>query len=95
MLRYDGAVTKAGLFLALVLMLASCDSNPPSWESLLSARIRQEYPAYTVTTAPGKLVVERPGRDSQAVNVDEIAAFCRRGPRDCEYAKDQMLITLR
>jgi hypothetical protein len=107
--RYDGAVLQHDLsrpatavdiaLLAAALLsavcLSACDSKPPGWESLLAAGITQEFPDYSVSMVPGQLLVNRPGLASKTVDVNEIAQFCRRGPRDCEYAKDQMLIELR
>ena len=49
---------------------------------------------------PDKLDVERkkveaPGKPDIRVDVNGIAQFCRRGPKDCDYATDQMLLKLR
>ena len=89
--------SRTGLAPALVVaaLLSACDSKPPTWEALLAARITQEFPGYSVNTAAGQLLVDRPGLASKTVDVNDIAQFCRRGPRDCEYAKDQMVIDLR
>jgi hypothetical protein len=63
---------------------------------LLSGKITGQYPAYTVTvTAPGQLRVERPDMPSQTVAVEPIAQHCLRGPRDCGYAVEKMLLLLR
>lgn len=70
--------------LAALLLLAAC-TEPPSWQMLLAAKISQQYPGYTV----------RPTPDGQlTVDVDAIARFCRRGPQDCNYATDQLLLSL-
>jgi hypothetical protein len=45
--------------------------------------------------APGQLRVERPGMPAQTVAVEPIAQHCLRGPRDCGYAVEQMLLVLR
>ncbi len=76
-------------------LLAGCDSKPPAWETLLAAKIVEQYPSYSVSAAPGKLVVTRPQLDSKTIDVNEIAKFCQRGPKDCNYATEQMLIELR
>ncbi|MES2363347.1 MAG: hypothetical protein V4646_16370 [Pseudomonadota bacterium] len=82
------------LLLALAAALAAC-SEAPSWQKLLAAKISEQYPGYKVqATADGNLLVERPGLASMPVNVQAIAAFCLRGPRDCDYATDQMLLQL-
>lgn len=88
------------LALALVPMLATAAAllactEAPSWQKLLAARITQHYPAYTAQpTAQGGLLVERPGLPAITVDVDAIARFCLRGPKDCNYATDQMLLEL-
>lgn len=80
---------------ATLLGLAAC-SEAPSWQKLLAARIVQQYPAYQVQPAPaGELIVQRPGLPALPVDVDAIARFCQRGPKDCNYATDQMLLELR
>lgn len=40
------------------------------------------------------VVVRRPGQADVPVDVNAIAEFCRRGPKDCDYATDQMLLAL-
>ena len=80
---------------ATLLALAAC-TEPPSWQKLLAAKISEQYPAYQVMPAPaGALVVQRPGQAALPVDVDAIAKFCQRGPKDCNYAIDQMLLDLR
>ena len=80
--------------LALTLMLPAC-TEPVSWQKLLAARISQNYPAYKPQpTADGQLLVERPGLASTKVDVTGIAAFCLRGPKDCDYATSKMLLEL-
>jgi hypothetical protein len=78
------------------LALTACGQQPPSWDSLLSGKITGQYPDYRVSvTAPGHLSVERPGLPAQTVEVEPIARHCQRGPRDCGYAVEQMLLSLR
>ena len=80
---------------ATLLALAAC-TEPPSWQKLLAAKISQQYPAYQVLATPaGALVVQRPGQATSPVDVDAIAKFCQRGPKDCNYAIDQLLLDLR
>jgi hypothetical protein len=38
--------------------------------------------------------VRRPGQADTPVDVKAIGEFCRRGPKDCNYATDQMLLEL-
>ncbi|MBI2771627.1 MAG: hypothetical protein HYX47_18525 [Burkholderiales bacterium] len=77
-------------------LLAACSDAPPSWQKLLSARISQQYPQYEVIPQPdGRLLVKRPGQADMPVDADAIGVFCRRGPKDCNYATDQMLLELR
>jgi hypothetical protein len=40
------------------------------------------------------LKVLRPKLPDARVNVEEIAQLCQRGPKDCNYATDQMLLSL-
>lgn len=79
---------------AIITGLAAC-TEAPSWQKLLTAKITQQYPGYTVQAAEnGNLKVERPGMASVPVDVNAIAAFCLRGAKDCGYATDQMLLEL-
>ncbi|MES2977491.1 MAG: hypothetical protein V4731_03640 [Pseudomonadota bacterium] len=78
------------------LLLVGCGQQTPSWDSLLAGKITGQYPNYAVTVVePGQLRVERPGMPAQIVQVDPIAQHCLRGPRDCGYAVEQMLLVLR
>ena len=79
----------------VVLALCAC-SEAPSWQKLLTAKIGEQYPQYTVQPSPGgQLLVERPGLSAVPVDVNAIAAFCLRGAKDCNYATDQLLLQLR
>ncbi len=78
------------------LALAGCGQQPPSWDNLLAGKITGQYPDYRVSVvSPGQLRVERPGMPAQSVSVEPIAQHCLRGPRDCGYAVEQMLLALR
>ena len=85
------------LFAALLVLtelLTAC-TEPPSWQKLLSLKITEQFPSYkVVATANGGLLVERPGKSALPVDADAIGRFCRRGPKDCNYATDQMLLEL-
>ncbi len=84
------------LALAAAVAVIGCGQQPPSWDSLLAGKITGQYPDYRVSvTAPGQLRVERPGMPAQTVVVEPIAQHCLRGPRDCGYAVEQMLLALR
>ncbi len=77
-------------------LLLACSGPAPSWDSLISAKISQHYPSYTVLAPqPGVLLVQRPGQADKTVEVTPIAQFCQRGPVDCNYALDQLLLELR
>jgi hypothetical protein len=79
----------------VLLALAAC-TDPPSWQKLLAIKIAGQYPSYQTEPAPnGGLTVKRPGQADMAVDVADIARFCQRGPKDCDYAIDQMLLGLR
>lgn len=87
--------TRFALAAALLSFLAAC-TDPPSWQSLLAAKVAEQYPAYQVEPTPdGNLRVQRPCAASVPVDVDAIARFCRRGPKDCNYGIEQMLLELR
>ena len=91
--RFPRSVAIVGLCL-IALMLSAC-TEPPSWQKLLSLKITEQYPDYKVQViANGTLLVERPGRSALPVDADAIGRFCQRGPKDCNYATDQMLFDL-
>ncbi len=78
----------------LAALSVAC-TEPPSWQKLLTVKINEQYPAYKVQVEPnGLLLVERPGLASLPVDAEAIGRFCLRGPRDCSYATDQMLLGL-
>ena len=84
------------LLLLPLLLLTACTDPPPSWQKLLGAKITQQYPQYQVMPqTDGSLLVKRPAQADAPVDVDAIARFCQRGPGDCNYATDQMLLELR
>jgi len=77
-------------------MAMGCNQAPPSWQQLLAARIVEQYPGYTTSPVEGgQLIVHRPGQPEVRIDVNAIAQFCQRGPQDCNYATDQMLLQLR
>ena len=78
------------------VLLAACGQSPPSWDILLSGKVLGQYPTYTVTVPEaGQLRVERPGMPTKTLAVNPIAQHCLRGPKDCNYAVEQMLVELR
>ena len=78
------------------VLLAACGQSPPSWDILLSGKILGQYPTYTVTVPEAEqLRVERPGMPTKTLAVNPIAQHCLRGPKDCNYAVEQMLVELR
>ena len=80
----------------LVLAALSACTEPPTWQKLLAIKITDQFPSYQTAPAPdGSLIVKRPGLPDAPVDVDAIARFCQRGPKDCNYAQDQMLLELR
>lgn len=89
-------MSKTGFYtlIAMLGVLAAC-TEPPGWQKLLTLKITEQYPGYKVKTMPdGSLLVERPGLASLPVDAEAIGRFCLRGPRDCNYASDQMLLGL-
>ncbi len=88
-------LTRTALLTALAFGALSACTEPPSWQKLLASKIKEHYPNYDVQAMPdGALKVLRPNLPDAQVNVDEIALLCQRGPKDCNYATDQMLLTL-
>ena len=84
------------LLLASFFVLAGCGQAPPSWDKLIAGKIVGQFPNYTVTVpSAGQLAVERPGMPSKNVEVGPIALHCQRGPKDCNYVVEQMLLELR
>ncbi len=89
------SLIRAALLTALVFGTLSACTEAPSWQKLLASKIKEHYPSYDVQATPdGALKVLRPNLPEARVNVDEIAQFCQRGPKDCNYATDQMLLGL-
>ena len=83
------------LAIASAVFIGSC-GEPPSWSLLVEAKIAEQYPDYKVqATDGGALLVQRPGVAAIPVDVNAIAQFCQRGPKDCNYAIDKMLVELR
>jgi hypothetical protein len=91
-----GMAAKTLLCTGIVCLLAACSQPAPTWDSLISAKIAEHYPSYKVLAPqPGLLLVQRPGQADKTVEVMPIAQFCQRGPADCNYALDQLLLELR
>lgn len=77
-------------------LLAACGQSPPSWDKLLTGKVLGQYPTYAVTVpVAGQLQVERPGMPTKTIEVNPIAQHCLRGPKDCNYAVETMLVELR
>ena len=80
----------------LALALSACNQTPPSWSHLIAQRLSEQYPKFQVTELPAqRLQVARPGLAPVVIDIDPVAAHCLRGPRDCDYAIDQLLLSLR
>jgi len=92
-LRYGAVVIVVIVAIAVTLLFACTEA--PTWPKLLASKISEQYPAYTVkTTDDGNLMVERPGLHAVPVDAQAIGRFCQRGPKDCNYATDLMLLEL-
>ena len=88
-------ILRTVLLIALVFGALSACTEAPSWQKLLASKIKEHYPSYDVQATPdGALKVLRPNLPDARVNVEEIAQLCQRGPKDCNYATDQMLLEL-
>ena len=86
---------RASVSVAAALALMCACTEPPTWQKLLTLKITEQYPDYKVkTTASGSLLVDRPGKSTLPIDANAIGDFCRRGPKDCNYATDQMLLEL-
>ena len=86
---------RAALLIALAFGAVPSCTEAPSWQKLLANKIKEHYPSYDVQATPdGALKVARPNLPDARVNVEEIAQLCQRGPKDCNYATDQMLLEL-
>ena len=93
MVRAAGLVHLA---IGATVLFAACGQSPPTWDNLLSGKVVGQYPTYTVTVpVAGQLRVERPGLPAKTIAVNPIAQPCLRGPKDCNYAVEQMLLELR
>ncbi len=87
----------AGLALVMSALAAGCNDTgkPPSWDTLLSGRIADARPDCKVSVPlPGKIAVACPGLKPAIFDVAPTAAYCQRGPRDCEFAVAQMVLML-
>jgi len=85
---------RPGLVLFAVL-LAACDSRPLDWNSLTASRIRDQVPgAQVIVIDAGTLEVKAAGK-SQRIDTKELQTRCNRGPKDCDYAFDQIVTQLR
>jgi hypothetical protein len=86
---------RTALLTALAFGSLPACTEPPSWQKLLTNKIKEHYPNYDVQATPdGALQVLRPNLPDARIDVAEIAQLCQRGPKDCTYATDQMLIRL-
>ena len=83
------------VWLLTPLLLVACDQRPLSLDTLLRQRITQERPDCVAdTSAPGQLAVRCGSAPARLIDSRDIAQFCQRGPRDCEYAIDQAVLGL-
>ena len=82
--------------ISIATFLAACGQSPPSWDNLISGKVLGQYPDYVVTVLlAGQLRVERPGMLVKTIEVAPISQHCLRGPKDCNYAIEKMLVELR
>jgi hypothetical protein len=89
------AGVKAHALFAIAIALAGCNQQPASWQKLLAGRIQDQYPTFEVVQRnDGSLLVHRPNQADAPVDVDAIARFCQRGPKDCNHVTEQMLLEL-
>jgi hypothetical protein len=80
---------------AMLFVLAACTA-PPELASAAGSENRRAVSGLSSAPMPdGNLRVQRPCAASVPVDVDAIARFCRRGPKDCNYGIEQMLLELR
>jgi hypothetical protein len=79
----------------LLLLCCACSNQPPDWSSLLSSRIRDQYPDTRIHVLSTHTLQATLDARTITVDTDEIALQCNRGPRDCDRAIDQVLLDLR
>ena len=79
---------------ALCLLVAGCENKPPDWNSLVSARIRDQYPDAQVRVIGEKELQATLGGKTIRVDTADLGLQCNRGPRDCDRAVDQVLLEL-
>ena len=83
------------IWLLTPILLAACDQRTLSWDTLLRQRILRERPDCVADpSAPGQLAVRCGSAPARLIDSRDIAQFCQRGPRDCEYAIDQAVLGL-
>jgi hypothetical protein len=88
------SIRKIALCAAVLSVLSAC-SEPISWSKLLKSKIKEHYPRYEVQPLEdGDLKVMRPGLTDVRIDVNGMTLLCQRGPKDCNYATDQMLLQL-
>jgi len=81
--------------IAGALLLAACDSKPLDWNTLAASRIRDQVPAAQITVLDAKTLEASVGGKTTRIDTAELQLLCNRGPKDCNYAFDQVVITLR
>lgn len=77
-----------------LLLFAACSNEPPSWASLVSSRIRNQYPDTKIEVLSAHTLKATLDGRSLMVDLDDIGLQCNRGPRDCDHALDQVLLEL-
>ena len=96
MTPFGRAFALAHVAVGVAVFLAACGQSPPSWDNLISGKVLGQYPGYVVTVpVAGQLRVERPGMPVKTIEVAPIAQHCLRGPKDCNYVIEKMLVELR
>jgi hypothetical protein len=79
----------------LAALLAACDSKPLDWNNLTASRIRDQVPGAEVIVIDANTLEVKTAGKSQRVDTKELQTRCNRGPRDCDYAFDQIVTQLR
>jgi hypothetical protein len=88
-------VTRRFSGLACALLLAACDSKPLDWNTLAASRIRDQVPAAQLKVLDAGTLEASLGGKTTRIDTAELQLLCNRGPKDCNYAFDQVVLALR
>ena len=79
----------------LAALCSGCDSKPLDWNTLAAARIRDQLPNAQVKVIDAKTLEASLDGKTTKVDTAELSLLCNRGPKECDYAFDQVILQLR